>query len=515
MINTEKYQKQADELSKILWNMANNLRGTMDANEFKSYILGSLFYKFLSDKTNNFVNHVLQNSNINYAEAWENKKYKARLSQTLLKELGYILEPKYTFESIMAIIEKGDFSIDYLENAIKEVVNSTLGKDSEETFSNLFADMDLTSTRLGNTVKKRSEKIANIFKDIDNLELNFDNKEFDILGSAYIELIGLFGMSAGKKGGEFFSPIQTCKLCGRLATIGLTDALNVADVACGSGSMLLEVGSYCNVRNYYGQENNTSTSNLAKMNMLLHGIPYSNFHISNVDTLTDNPYPDITYDVQVANPPYSLKWTHTTALEQDERFSAYGKLAPKSHADLAFLQDMIYHMADDGRIAVLLPHGVLFRGGAEEQIRKYIIENQNYLDAVIGLPSGMFATTGIPVVCLVLKKHRNGNSNNICFIDASKNFTKQKTINVMTDEDIDRIVSAYEKREDIEKFCHIAAIDEIKENEFNLNIPRYVDTFEEDKPVDIKAELEKIAEIDKKLDENMKVLQGYFNELGL
>lgn len=256
----------------------------------------------------------------------------------------------------------------------------------------------------------------------------------------------------------------------------------VCDPTCGSGGLLLQVGQYANVRKYYGQELTSSTYNLARMNMMLHGIRFQNFEIINVDTLEDDTkFGDLKFDVQVANPPYSAKWSANSKFLEDDRFSDYGKLAPKSKADFAFVQHMIYHMEKgDSRIAVLLPHGVLFRGAAEETIRKYIIDKLNYLDAVIGLPANCFHGTSIPVCCLVLKKERNGNSDNICFIDASQYYESGKNMNYITQEDIDRIVNAYVERKPIEKFCHIATMQEIKDNDYNLNIPRYVDTFEEE-----------------------------------
>ena len=304
------------------------------------------------------------------------------------------------------------------------------------------------------------------------------------------------------------------KLVARLATLGLTDVLSAFDPACGSGSLLLQVGKFANVRKYYGQELTSSTYNLARMNMMLHGIDYKNFEIINCNTITDDSkLGEMKYTVQVANPPYSVSWTPDPALLEDERFAPYGKLAPKSYEDLMFLEHMIYHMADDGRIVVLLPHGVLFRGGAEETIRTFIVKNLNYLDAVIGLPEKLFVSTGIAVSCLVLKKERNGNSGNVCFIDASKYYSSEGKMNYLMDEDIDRIVDAYAERKDIDKFCHIASIQEIEDNDYNLNISRYVDNFEEEELVDIaavKAELEEISQRKKaaidKVNATMKLL---------
>lgn len=327
--------------------------------------------------------------------------------------------------------------------------------------------------------------------------MDIDATDVDVLGTAYVELIGKFASTAGKKGGEFYTPTNMSKLVARLATVGLTDVLSVFDPTCGSGSLLLQVGKYANVRKYYGQELTSATYNLARMNMMLHGIDFKNFEIVNCNTITDDSsLGELKHMVQVANPPYSVSWTPDAKLLDDERFSPYGKFAPKSYEDLMFVEHMIYHMEDgDSRIACLLPHGVLFRGGAEETIRKFMVKEQNVLDAVIGLPEKCFHGTGIAVACLVFKKERNGNSGNVCFIDASKHYSSSSNMNYITDEDIERIVSAYTERKDIEKFCHVATMQEIEENDYNLNIARYVDTFEEEEPVDIVAKKAELAEI--------------------
>ena len=282
--------------------------------------------------------------------------------------------------------------------------------------------------------------------------------------------------------------------------LGLDEAKTVGDCTCGSASMLLEVQKHLTtgkVGHFYGQELNATTYNLSRMNMIMHGIDWQNFDIYKGDTLKDDKYGDIKMPVQVCNPPYSLKWSADKQFEDDPRYSGAGKLAPKGQADLAFVEHMIYHMdEDDGRVAVLLPHGVLFRGGAEETIRKYIIKDLNRLDAVIGLPANLFHGTGIPVCVLVLKCKRNGNAGNILFIDASKEFKAGKNQNVLEQKHIDKIVEAYEKRVDVDKFAHVAEMSEIVENGYNLNIPRYVDTFEEEEPVDLEAARAEIKRLD-------------------
>ena len=517
MADVNKQKQLAQELSTKLWAMANDLRGNMEAYEFKNYILGLIFYKHLSDRTESFMNELLQDDDISYADAWEDVAYHDDLVEDSLSTLGYVLEPKYLFGNVVKMIENGTFTIDYMEEIINSITESTLGQDSEADFNGLFEDMDLKSSKLGKEVSQRGKLIGKIIQTIDTINFQMGDTDVDILGSAYITLIGNFASTAGKKGGEFYTPTNMSKLVARLATVGLSDVLSACDPACGSGSLLLQVGEYANVRKYFGQEMTSSTYNLARMNMILHDIRYQNFNIVNVDTLEDDSnFEDERFTVQVANPPYSTKWSADIKFLEDERFSAYGKLAPSSKADFAFVQHMIYHMADgDSRIAVLLPHGVLFRGSSEEVIRKYIVKELNYLDAVIGLPANCFQGTSIPVACLVFKKERNGNSDDICFIDASKEFVAGKAMNYITDEHIDKIVKTYEERKEVEKYCHIAKMEEIIENDYNLNIPRYVDTFEEEEAVDLQETFKKLDETQTKITDAKSEANKFLEELGL
>lgn len=278
---------------------------------------------------------------------------------------------------------------------------------------------------------------------------------------------------------------------------------------------MLRLKNYANVRSYYGQELTSTTYNLARMNMILRGIPYTNFSIYNGDTLEKDYFGEMRFRVQVANPPYSAKWSADDKFNEDDRFSQYGKLAPKSKADFAFVQHMVYHMDEDGRAVVLLPHGVLFRGAAEETIRKYLIEKMNVLDAVIGLPANLFFGTGIPVCVLILRKDRGSNTDNILFIDASKDFEAGKNQNILRGQDIDKIVDAYVNREDVEKFAHVASMEEIADNGFNLNIPRYVDTFEKEPEIDLKVVSAEIRSLQKEIKDINAELKPYFEELDL
>ena len=381
-------------------------------------------------------------------------------------------------------------------------------------FMNLFNDMDLSSSRLGQTVKERTSLIIKVMNNLNDISFEHEDSEIDVLGDAYEYLISQFASSAGKKAGEFYTPQQVSKILSKIVTLGKKNLKSVYDPTCGSGSLLLRVGKESNVRNYYGSELTATTYNLARMNMLLHDISYQDFDIRLGDTL-ENPYHiNMKFDAIVANPPYSAKWSADAKFMDDERFSAYGKLAPKSKADFAFVQHMIYQLDDSGTMAVVLPHGVLFRGAAEGTIRTYLIEEKNYLDAIIGLPANIFFGTSIPTCILVFKKCRQ-KDDNILFIDASNEFEKAKNQNILTDDNIKKIMETYEKREEIEKYSHVATLDEIRENDYNLNIPRYVDTFEEEEEIDIDEVHANLKKLDEEIKETTAEINKYLRELGL
>lgn len=528
--NLELHKQQASDLSGKLWAIANDLRGTMDASKFKDYILGIIFYRFLSEKTEKYMAEILKNDGYSYEDVLKSNDADLldQLDSYSLAGPGYIIKPEYSFSYIVNMIankhEGKVFSVDYLEKAISSIGQSTLGQKSEIAFDGIFDAMDLKDKDLGKEVSDRTRQIAKVINKVGDIPFSHEDAQFDVLGTAYMILIGLFASDSGKKGGEFFTPSSASELCSRLATIGLTSVKSVCDPTCGSASMLLEVRKAVllnggteesAVGRYYGQELNGTTYNLARMNMLMHNVPYQYFNLYNDDTLEKDNFENLKFTVQVANPPYSAQWSASSKFLDDPRFSGAGRLAPSSKADFAFVEHMVYHMDDDGRIAVLLPHGVLFRGGSEDAIRRYLIKNLNVLDAVIGLPANLFHGTSIPVCCLVLKKNRNGNSGNILFIDASKQFEKSKNMNVLRGDDIDRIVDAYKNRIDIEKFAHVAAKAEIEENDYNLNIPRYVDTFEEEPEIDIKAVQAEIKELEAKRAQLDIEIEKYLKELGL
>ena len=524
-------QKQSQELANQLWAIANDLRGNMDASKFKNYILGVIFYRYLSERTENYMDDLLKDDGITYREALKNEEYAPTVMEWSIEHLGYIIEPKYLWASLIDEIRGNEFSIEHFEKAISALVASTIGQESEAAFDKLFDDMNLQDKDLGKEVSERTDLISKVMLKVNDISFNVNDAEMDVLGTAYMMLISLFASDAGKKGGEFFTPTCASKLVARLATVGLEEVNNVADSCAGSGSLLLEVQNHLSTKkvgHFYATEKNGSNYNLLRMNLLMHGVPYKKFTCHNADSIkTDNYYENgepILFDVQVENPPYSAKFDQNPKLLDDPRFSSCGVLAPQGKADLMFVESMAYHMAEDGRIAVLLPSGALFRGkqgkngkknDAEYDIRKHLIENLNVVDAVIGLPAKMFHGAKLPVIVMVLKKKRNGNADNVLFIDASKYFTPEKTMNIITDEDIDRIVDAYIARKDVDRFAHVANLDEIRKNDYNCNIPRYVDSFEREPDIDINAQTRAIKEFSAQSAEIEKQLGDFFKELGL
>lgn len=489
----ETQAQQQAELQKQLWAIANDLRGNMDANEFRNYILGLIFYRFLSERVEEYADKLLAADGITFEEAYNDDEIKADLVDEITNSLGFFVQPQYLFGKMVKDILAGQFSIENLQEAVNEVEASTVGYASEEDFRGLFEDMDLNSSRLGNTPAKRSELMAEVIKHLADISFNAGDSKIDVLGDAYEYLIGQFAASAGKKAGEFYTPQQVSKLLAALVTTGKTRLKSVYDPTMGSGSLLLRVGDNVEVANYYGQELNGTTYNLARMNMLMHDVKPTDFEMHQGDTLEEDMFAEQQFEAVVANPPYSANWQPDGKLD-DERFRKYGKTAPKSKADFAFVEHMLYHLDASGTMAVVLPHGVLFRGAGEGVIRKYMIEQDNVLDAVIGLPANLFYGTSIPTAVLVFKKNRT--NKDVFFIDASNEFEKGKNQNSLTDENVQKILDTYSAREDVDKYAHDASFDEIKENDFNLNIPRYVDTFEEEAPIDLAQVEQDLKDID-------------------
>ncbi|MCR5786400.1 MAG: type I restriction-modification system subunit M [Acholeplasmatales bacterium] len=523
-------QKQSQELANQLWAIANDLRGNMDSSKFKNYILGVIFYRYLSERTESYMNELLKDDKISYKKALENIEYAETVKGWSIEHLGYIIEPKYLWSSLVEKINDSKFSIEDFEKAISSLTASTIGQDSEAAFDKLFDDMNLQDKDLGKEVSDRTDLISKVILKVNDISFSFDDAEMDVLGTAYMILISLFASDAGKKGGEFFTPTCASKLVARLATVGLTEVKNAADSCAGSGSLLLEVQNHLSTKkvgHFYATEKNGSNFNLLRMNLLMHGVPYKQFTTFNDDSIKKDNYYEkgqpILFDIQVENPPYSAKFDQSKTLLDDPRFSSCGAICPQGKADLMFVESMVYHMAEDGRIAVLLPSGALFRGkekpngktDAEFLIRKYLIDNLNVIDAIIGLPAKMFHGAKLPVVVVVLKKNRGLNENNILFIDSSKYFKPEKTMNIITDEDIDRIINAYIARKDIPKFAHVATMEEIKKNNYNCNIPRYVDSFEKEPDINIDEQTKTIKALRNKEKDLANKLSAFFEELGL
>lgn len=496
----------SEEIKRRLWDGANELRGSMDASRYKDYMLGLMFYKFLSDKTLNTFKESSQLSNdlseselvAAYKEAHD--AYGEALDTTIQSLLGYYVLPEYLYQSWLIDINNGEFEVQKVTDSLHNFERSIAIEEGADDFKGLFASstIDLTDTALGSNLNERSKNIQSLimlFADLNMVAL----QEGDILGDAYEYLIGQFAMESGAKAGEFYTPKQVSEVMARIVSKS-SDIESIYDPTVGSGSLLLTVAKHLDERaqrdlTYYGQEKNTTTYNLTRMNLLLHGVRPEKMNIKNGDTLGDDwpedperPNEGVQFDAVVMNPPYSVKgWNRFDLTPSDPRFEVAGVLPPPGRGDFAFLLHGLFHLGQKGTMAIVLPHGVLFRGGAEGKIRQRLLE-KNYIDTIIGLPSNLFTNTGIPVAVMILKKNRRAKEP-ILMIDASDHFVKVGKLNVLLEKDIAKIVDTYEARKTIEGYSYNVSREEIIENDYNLNIPRYVTAPDADIPHDVDAHL--------------------------
>ncbi len=507
------------ELNNQLWASADILRGKMDASEYKNYLLGLIFYKYLSDQELRAVYEEEHGKVSEYPSRHDQlagllewyKEDSADVKDIISKKLGYFIAPDYLFYTLRKKADEYELQISDLQNAFIE-----LGRQGDH-FMGLFDDIDLTSTKLGANAQQRNVTITEVIKALD--EISLFGHDGDVIGDAYEYLIGQFAAGAGKKAGEFYTPQSVSKIISEIVSIGQEEVapFHIYDPAMGSGSLMLNIRQF--VKNpwkvhYHGQELNTTTYNLARMNLILHNVEQSQMRLRNGDTLdedwpSDEPY---LFNAVVMNPPYSANWSADDKFLSDPRFERYGKLAPKSKADFSFLLHGFYHLNENGTMGIVLPHGVLFRGASEGVIRKNLLE-MGAIDAVIGLPANIFYGTSIPTTVLILKKNRG--KRDVLFIDASKDFEKQKNQNSLRNEDIRKIVDAYKNRESIPKYTHLADYDEIVRNEYNLNIPRYVDTFEEEVQIDIVALSKEMVDLNSQIKQKETEFLGMLDDLAI
>lgn len=504
----ETKNRTKEEIQNQIWEICNSLRGQMDSSDFKNYILGVIFFKYLSDQFEEYLKNEVDGEDI--FKVWYDEKYGEELINEALNDKGYYIEPKHLFSTIIKEINEGnsDF-INNIQHGMNDVSRyADKHKDSDD-FVGLFADFDLSNNKLGVTQTEKNNLISEIFLKIDDIFYDINNS--DLLGDVYEFLLKQFASDAGKKGGEFYTPHEVSQLIASLTTLENKKAKTIYDPTCGSGSLLIKAANGVKeAEKICGQEKNVTTYNLARMNMLLHGFHFRQFNIQVGDTLDNDKFNNEKFDIIVANPPFGTKWNHENK-EDDPRFKGPGKLPPKGQGEFAFIEHMIYHLANDGIMATVAPLGVLSRGKGEKIIREYLIEKLDCVDAVIGLPSNLFFNTPIPACILVFKKSRK--NKDILFIDASREFEKVKAQNKLTKENIDKILNTYKNRKEINKYSRNISIDEIKENDFNLNIPRYIDTFEEEEPIDIEEVNKQLKELKESIKKKEAKLEQLIKEL--
>lgn len=492
--------REREELHKKIWSIADDLRGSVDGWDFKQYILGIMFYRYISENITNYINEGERKAGdkeFDYAKLPDDVAETQR--EELVKEKGFFILPSELFCNVCKKAKNDENLNETLEKIFNNIENSAKGADSEDDFAGLFDDIDVNSNKLGATVAKRNDKLVKILNGIADIKLDdYKSNSIDAFGDAYEFLMSMYASNAGKSGGEFFTPQEVSELLTRLAVVGKTSVNKVYDPACGSGSLLLKSAKILgreNVRNgFFGQEINLTTYNLCRINMFLHDIGYDKFDIACEDTLT-NPqhWDDEPFEVIVSNPPYSIKWegNDNPLLINDPRYSPAGVLAPKSKADFAFIMHSLSWLATNGTASIVCFPGIFYRGGAEQKIRRYLVDN-NFIECIIQLPDNLFFGTSIATCIMVLKKSKK--DNNILFIDASKECVKVTNNNKLTDDNIDNIVKIFTDRTDVEYIAKVVSNTEIEENDYNLSVSTYVEKEDTREKIDI-VELNKQIEV--------------------
>lgn len=494
-------EQERDELHRTIWGIANDLRGSVDGWDFKQYVLGMLFYRYISENFANYINdgeREAGDTDFDYAQLSDSDAEQAR--DDLIKTKGFFILPSQLFCSVRSRAPLDENLNETLEAVFQAIEDSAKGSDSEANFSGLFDDIDVNSNKLGGTVAERNKRLVKLMNGVGDMKLgDYRDNTIDAFGDAYEYLMGMYASNAGKSGGEYFTPQEVSELLTRIAIAGKTEVNKVYDPACGSGSLLLKAAKILgpgNIRQgFYGQEINITTYNLCRINMFLHDIDYDKFDIAHGDTLVSpQHWDDEPFEAIVSNPPYSIRWegSDNATLINDPRFSPAGVLAPKSKADLAFIMHSLSWLATDGTAAIVCFPGVMYRGGAEKQIRKYLIDN-NFIDCIIQLPDNLFYGTTIATCIMVLKKSKR--DNHTLFLDASKQCVKITNSNKLTEDNIQTILTAYLDRADKPHFAALVPNDKIAEQDYNLSVSTYVEQEDTREVIDIQKLNAEIAQI--------------------
>lgn len=514
-----KKEQEREELHRAIWAIADELRGAVDGWDFKNYVLGTMFYRYVSENLSSYINAgeaEAGNATFDYATIPDDEAVEAR--EGLVEEKGFFILPSELFCNVRTKAPTDENLNETLEKVFRHIEESAKGSSSESDFAGLFDDYDVNSNKLGSTVAKRNEKLVKLLNGVGEMHLGeVKDHSIDAFGDAYEYLMSMYASNAGKSGGEFYTPADVSELLTRLGTVGKTEINKVYDPACGSGSLLLKAESVLGkdaIRNgFYGQEINITTYNLCRINMFLHDVGFDKFNIACEDTLTSpQHWDDEPFELIVSNPPYSIKWAgdENPLLINDPRFAPSGVLAPKSKADLAFIMHSLSWLASNGTAAIVCFPGIMYRGGAEQKIRKYLVDN-NYVDCIIQLPSNLFFGTSIATCIMVMKKNKNDNKT--LFIDASNECIKVTNNNKLTEANLERIVDVFAKREEVQHFSHLAEYDEIKENDYNLSVSTYVEAEDTREVIDIVKLNAEIEEIVMREDELRETIRNIIEEI--